>query len=244
MNNLTEIRPISLREQIVEKVRAAIISGQLRPGDHVVEAYLTKQLGVSRTPVREALILLEREGLLVSLPHKGTFVRRYSAADVNAIFSIRTNLENFAAELTLARLTKQDLLQLEQVLEEHRRAIDEGDTEALRGLDMAFHDLLMEKSSHPFVIRYWSEIAAQLAALLHHRAEAFPEYDESQVLKDHGAIIEAYAARDLDKIKQLNADINGRVSNECQKALEQLGFTFPPVSENLFPHRKCFVLAR
>jgi GntR family transcriptional regulator, rspAB operon transcriptional repressor len=72
MQLLNEIRPINLREQVVEQVKTAIIEGQLKPGDHMVEASLTKQLGVSRTPLREALILLEREGLVESFPNRGT----------------------------------------------------------------------------------------------------------------------------------------------------------------------------
>jgi len=62
----SQVRASNLREQVVEQVRAAIIQGHLKPGDHIIEASLTKQLGVSRTPVREALILLEREGLVVA----------------------------------------------------------------------------------------------------------------------------------------------------------------------------------
>jgi DNA-binding GntR family transcriptional regulator len=94
MTVFSQIRAVSLREQVAEQIRIAIIEGRLKPNDHIVESQLTEQLGVSRTPVREALILLESESLVVSIPNRGCFVRAFSTDDVRALFSMRIVLEN------------------------------------------------------------------------------------------------------------------------------------------------------
>lgn len=112
MTLLSQIRPISLREQVVEQVRTAIIEGRLKPNDHITEATLTSQLGVSRTPVREALILLEREGLVVESPNRGCFVRAFTEGDIRDIFSMRTTLENFAGDERRAPGTRRFRLSL------------------------------------------------------------------------------------------------------------------------------------
>ncbi len=220
---LNEIRPVNLREQVVEQVRQAIIEGRLRPGDHMVEATLTKQLGVSRTPLREALILLEREGLVETVPNRGTFVRRYSEADIEDIFSIRVALENFAAERTVARLGDIDFIRLEALVSEQKSYIVEDDFKKVRAADMRFHRYFLERSEHPYLLRSWSEIVAQLAALLYLRAETNPEYDEGQVIEDHQNILSAYRARDLLAVQTANRRINGRVAEECRKALRKTG---------------------
>src|SRR5574341_1709889 len=99
----TTIQPVTLRDQVIEQVRIAITDGELRPGDHITESDLTEKLGVSRTPVREALILLDSQRLVEFVPNRGCFVRTFDERDVDEIFSMRTLLENFAAELILTR---------------------------------------------------------------------------------------------------------------------------------------------
>src|SRR3954471_5557932 len=96
---LSQIRTVSLREQVVQQIRTAIIEGRIKPNDHLTEMTLTEQLGVSRTPIREALILLEREGLVIAAPNRGCFVRAFSEQDVDEVFSMRATLENLAGKL-------------------------------------------------------------------------------------------------------------------------------------------------
>lgn len=220
MDVFSQIRPVSLREQVADQIRTAIIEGRLRPGDHVVEAALTEQLGVSRTPVREALILLEREGLVVSVPNRGCFVRRFAEAEIDAIFSMRTTLENFAGELIIDRLTQDDYDYMRDSIALQYAAIDENNFKNMRSIDMAFHRHLVQRSEHPLLIRSWTEIVAQIAALLYVRADA-GGYDEYRAIRDHELIYDAYARRDLAALKQINRQINARVADECKLAVRQ-----------------------
>jgi len=216
-----QIRSVSLREQVVDQIRTAIIEGRLKPNDHIVEQALTEQLGVSRTPVREALILLEREGLLVASRNRGCFVRLFTQEDVKSIFSMRTALENFAGELIIERLGSDDHDHLQTTIERQRGFIEQRDFKNVRSTDMAFHRFIIETSGHPLLIRSWSELVAQIAALLYVRAEAIPDYDEYLAIRDHQAIVDAYRKRDLDLLRTVNKRINERVAGECCRGLEQ-----------------------
>jgi DNA-binding GntR family transcriptional regulator len=223
MNALSQIRPINLREQVAEEIRTAIIEGRLKPNDHVTESVLTQQLGVSRTPVREALIILEQESLIVSVPNRGSFVRAFNEDDVEALFSMRTTLENFAAELIIDRLTDADHAHLQDLIDQQQAQITAGDDKQVRSTDMAFHHYLIERSAHPVLKRNWQEIVAQVAAVLYVRAEAQPDYDEYLAIQDHTAILNAYRQRDLEQVKREHRRINDRVASECRRAVRLLG---------------------
>ena len=218
----SQIRAVSLREQVAEQIRTAIIEGRLSPNDHIVEASLTEQLGVSRTPVREALILLEREALVVSLPNRGCFVRAFNAEDVQALFSMRVTLENFAAELIIDRLTSADYERLDHLIEQQQFYIQQADFKQVRSTDMAFHQHLINRSEHPLLMGNWQEIVAQVAAVLYVRAEGHPNYDEMRAIHDHRRILEAYQAHDLELLKAENRRINQRVQEECTQALARI----------------------
>lgn len=212
---------MTLRDQVIEQIRTAIIEGRLRPGDHIVEASITEQMQVSRTPVREALILLEQQSLVVSYPNRGYFVQAFTEDDVREIFSMRANLENFAAELNIDRFTEDDYLTLEGMITRQKAAIETGDTKHVRGIDMGFHRYIVSFSGHSRLLRSWSELVAQVAALLHLRAEGF-EYDEMRAAEDHMLIVDGYRARDLAAVMRHNNAINARVSGECQRAIQVL----------------------
>lgn len=222
MEVFSKIRPISLREQVAEEIRTAIIEGRLKPNDHIPEIALTEQLGVSRTPVREALILLEREALVISVPNRGCFVRAFNEQDVGNIFSMRTTLENFAAELSIDKLTNMDLDRLQSLIEVQHSYIDKNDFKLLRSADMAFHQYLVSYTNHPMLMRSWQEIVAQVAALLYVRAEYMGNYDEYLAIKDHQAILDAYRSRELECVRYENRRINERVADECKAAVRQI----------------------
>lgn len=221
MTSFVQIQAVSLRERVVSQIRSAIIEGRLKPGDHIIEGTLTRQLGVSRTPVREALILLEREGLVVSEPYRGSFVRAFDETDVIAIFSMRTTLENFAAERILSILSEKDLYHLNELIADQEHAIQAGQFGQVRAKDMAFHAHLIRRAEHPLLERAWDELVAQIASLLYLRADAMPNYDETQAIQEHRAILRAFQARNLAEVKDLNERINKRVAEECQLSVRR-----------------------
>lgn len=220
MQTFKPIQPVNLREHVITRIRNAIIEGALKPNDHIVESTLTNQLGVSRTPVREALILLEREGLVVSMPNRGFFVREFEGNDIREIFTMRAVLENFAAELIIDRLTDAELDHLQHLNEQIQSYIDNNNIRHARRADMTFHQTMIEWSQHGLLIQQWKAMVAQIAAVLYVRAEAFAGYDEQKAIRDHYAILAAYRDRNLNEIIRLNRLINAQVAEECCQALE------------------------
>lgn len=222
MTGFSLIHPVSLREQVAAQIRTAIIEGRLKPNDHIVEATLTQQFGVSRTPVREALILLESEALIVSVPNRGCFVRVFNEDDVVALFSMRTTLENFAAELISNRLTADDFAELDRLIEAQHQYILQDDFKRVRSTDMTFHQYLIDASDHPILKRTWQAIVAQIAAVLYLRAEANPDVDEFQAITDHRSIVAALKEGNLPQLRAENERINDRVANQCISAVNAL----------------------
>lgn len=219
----SQIQPTNLRNQVIDQIRTAIIEGRLKPNDHIVEATLTQQLGVSRTPVREALLLLEQDGLVVSYPHRGSFVRNFTTHDVDEIFSMRTVLETMAGELTMQQMREADYEHLELLITQQRAAIAQKNFRQVRSIDMSFHQYLVGRSNHRLLIQNWEQIVAQIAAVLYIRAEAFPDYDEYLAVRDHGLIVDAYRQRSIDALREANHRINQRVAGECKQAIERKG---------------------
>ena len=114
--NLDEYKP--LRDVVFENLREAIVEGRLKPGQRLMEVQLAEQLGVSRTPVREAIRKLELEGLVVMLPRKGAYVANMSLKDLKDVLEIRASLEGLAASLAAERISDEDIKKLEFIIEE------------------------------------------------------------------------------------------------------------------------------
>lgn len=220
MKDLGTIQRLTLREQIIQQIRSAIIEGTLRPNDHLPIQDLTKQLGVSRAPLSEALLLLEGEGLVVSVPNKGFFVRAFEIRDVDIIFSMRTILENSAAEIVMGKLTDKDYEHIAHINTELELAIQDDSISIARSYDMLFHQFFIEKSEHDLLIKAWKQLVAQIAALLQIRADHSNTYN-SDVIGDHQALVSCYENEGLETLKRLNININNRVAYECKEALRQ-----------------------
>lgn len=118
-NKLTPIKLDSyqpLREVVFETLRDAIRKGILKPGERLMEIHLAEQLGVSRTPVREAIRKLELEGYVIMMPRRGTYVSNLSIKDINEVFEIRTSLDSLASGLAAERITDEELEHLQRLL--------------------------------------------------------------------------------------------------------------------------------
>lgn len=215
---LTPLNRETRRGRVMDQVHNAIIQGHLKPGDHVTEEYLTAKLGVSRTPIREALILLQNEGLVVHYPNRGFFVKAFSPQDIDEIFTMRTALENLTAELIIDRLRDSAFQALNALIMDQESCLRRGETDKARLADMQFHQYLVDYSNHSILIRQWGTIVAQVAAILNIRGEAFEAFDEFLAIHEHRDILAAYKRRDIDAVRSINRVINERESARCQEA--------------------------
>ncbi|TDV38573.1 GntR family transcriptional regulator [Actinophytocola oryzae] len=150
------------RNQVYEVLREQIVSLRLLPGERVSDAAIATSLGVSRTPVREAVLQLEDEGLLRVVPQLGTFVARISVAAVHDAQFVREALETAALARAMGNVTEHDADRLTANIAEQRRAEAAGDNERFYRLDQEFHRLIMELSGHPRAWRITQRIRADM----------------------------------------------------------------------------------
>jgi DNA-binding GntR family transcriptional regulator len=194
---LNQINNKPLREQVLEALRDAIIHGDLKPGQAIVEADLAAQLGVSRAPIREALQILNSEGLLETIPYHGTTVRQLTRTDIEELYSLRSVLEAFAVRRIIAHRNPEDVAILQGHFEEMLTNADAGDLKRVNEIDRAFHDSLIQLSQHSLLVLIWNGVALrvrQVMALLNQR-----NTDLKQIAYNHLPIIEAIAAGDEDQ---------------------------------------------
>ena len=142
------LRPVapSMRLQVREQLRNAILSGQLKPGDHILEADLARQFGVSITPIREALRELESARLVVSQPHRGTIVRQLTKQDIREMYTLRAHLERLAVQLALPHLTQEDFAHLEGLIDDMVELARQDKSRQMVDVDVSFHEYLSSKA--------------------------------------------------------------------------------------------------
>ena len=185
--NLDEYKP--LRDVVFENLRGAIVEGKLKPGQRLMEVQLAEQLGVSRTPVREAIRKLELEGLVVMIPRKGAYVANMSLKDVIDVLEIRASLEGLAASLAAERITDEDIKKLESIVEEFNDSINESDVEALLRKDVEFHECIFKstnnKKLHQLINSLWEQV-------YRFRVTYISDYDSTvNIVEEHKMILDA-----------------------------------------------------
>lgn len=187
-----------LREIVLEALREAIINGVLEPGERLMEIQLAEEMGVSRTPVREAIRKLELEGFVVMIPRKGAYVAGVSYKDVKDVFEIRAALEGLAAGLAAEKITDDELEQLERVLHYEK----EPDTlEEMVQSDTDFHALLYKASRNERLTVILANLREQIQRF---RTTSLavpgrPRY----AIQEHRAIVDAVARHDVEEAQAL-----------------------------------------
>jgi DNA-binding GntR family transcriptional regulator len=170
-------RPSGLRlvDDVTHSIEDAILAGRVRPGERLIETKLCDELGVSRTTLREALLMLERRGLVRGEPRRGTFVTRLAREDALDLCRARALLEAFALTSGYDRLDVSTFASLDTLLNEMANLDLPEDVPRLIGLDLAFHRLLVQDSGSPRIVDLWSSLDGQMSALIlssieHHHA--------------------------------------------------------------------------
>ena len=183
-----------LREVVCETLRDAVRRGVLKPGERLMEIQLAEELGVSRTPVREAIRKLEMEGYVIMMPRRGTYIADLSIRDINEVFEIRTSLESLASGLAAERITEDELEKLQRLLVEIGAHIKSGDMESIVRTDTEFHDLLYQASRNSRLVGIISNLREQLTRF-RTTSMSFPGRLKA-TLEEHRNIVEAIAQGD------------------------------------------------
>ena len=190
-----------LREVVCETLREAIRSGVLKPGERLMEIQLADELGVSRTPVREAMRKLELEGYVIMLPRRGTYVANISIRDINEVFEIRTTLDALASGLAAERITEEELEQLERLLVSIGENIETRNMKKVVEDDMEFHDILYKASRNQRLVGIISNLREQMTRF-RSMSMSYPGRLK-KTLEEHSRLVEAIAQRDVELAQKL-----------------------------------------
>jgi DNA-binding GntR family transcriptional regulator len=191
----------SLGQDVFEQLKQAIITQDLVPGERLVESRLAETLGISRTPLREALHKLEREDWIEKMPSGGFRVVVLTREDIEETFGIRSVLEAYAGRLATENHTPSDMRELQKVMARYQQCLEKNQIQALLSLNTQFHDLLYALSRSPRLIRMIDQLRAQISRyrqiILKHTDFAV------ESCEDHARMLSAMAVRDADRVEAL-----------------------------------------
>jgi len=199
------IQPISKRNQVVQAIKEAILSGAIKPGDQIVESRIAQQLGSGIPLVREALIELEHHGFVQKTPYKGTTVTKLGPKEIRENFQLRAELEALAVEWARDNVTPSDLRDLRKLITRMERSAEELDLDQFYQSDLEFHRKLWDLSGNTYLADVLERMVVPLFAffVMKTRREK-ASYVASAVM--HGRIVEALASRSAAELRELMRD--------------------------------------
>lgn len=187
---------------LVRTIRAAILDGRLQPNQPLPEVELAQQLGTSRTPIREALLLLEREGLVEAVPNRGATVKMYDPQELEELYNLRAVLEGHAARLAATRVTERDVRRLDESVERFGKLrITNEVLPELVDENFTFHDVILQAAGSERLSRMVREVTA--VPLIYKSYMAYSEEHRSKVEDDHRAIADALKQGDATRAAEL-----------------------------------------
>lgn len=187
----------TLSEHIADQLRHAILTHQLKPGQRLVEGQVAKAMDTSRGPVRDALLLLENEGLVIHYPHRGTFVAQLSLEDVEEIYSLRQAIESVAVEYLIKYATSEQLDELETYVQKMNALAQQEYTPwDVTDLDLDFHFTLCRLSGHRRVLEAWQLLSTQMRVLLVRHQTWQPGNVAARAAASHRRLVDLLRQRD------------------------------------------------
>ena len=191
----------TLMVQALKQIQAAIKDGRLKPGDRLIETELAKDMGISRFPIREALRQLEKEGLVQSVPFKGTTVARFSQKDIEDLYSLRGALEGLAIRTLIPKISGAEIKKLQTIVKAMSKAGEEKKGRKVIEEDLHFHKRLCELSENEKLLSVWLTLESQSRIFL--TFEKFQYADLSSFIQWHVEILEAITEQDEKKAERI-----------------------------------------
>lgn len=190
---------LPLRDVVFNTLRQAILKGELEPGERLMEIQLAERLGVSRTPIREAIRKLELEGLVLMIPRKGAEVAHISETSLREVLEVRRSLEELAIELACQRITEEELLELEAAEATFADAIRKGDAMNIAETDERYHDVIYQATGNSRLVQILNNLREQM---YRYRLEYIKDADKRQILiVEHEHILRALKSHNIPEAK-------------------------------------------
>lgn len=218
----TEINNIPLSKKVADVLREAILSGELKPGDALVETALAAQLGVSRAPLREAMRSLSEDGLIETVPYKGTTVKTLSSKDIEEIYSLRGLHESFALKRIIERDRPSDIKVLEEICINMQTAAKKQDFKALNHEDDQFHRQLILLAEHDMLTKIWDQLALHVRQIMALRNNL--NRNPMEIAMNHPPIVKAIQNKDYQEASAL---IERHVASAKDLIIDDLNYNEP-----------------
>jgi len=213
--NLNEYLP--LRDVVFNTLREAILKGDLVPGERLMENTLAEKMGVSRTPIREAIRKLELEGLVTMIPRKGAEVAKITEKDIRDLLEVRATLEALAVRLACERMSDETIEKLNILKEEFARAAKKKDVNLIIRKDVEFHDAIFSSTGNDKLIQIVSNLREQIYRFRVKYIQEMPDY---QVLIDeHEEIVENIKNGDIKAAEKMAIN---HIANQEKAVIDML----------------------
>ena len=188
---------LPLRDVVFNTLRRAILTGQLKPGERLMEVHLANKLGVSRTPIREAIRKLELEGLVIMIPRRGAEVARITEKSLKDVLEVRRALDALSVELACDRITEEDMKRLLQACQDFEKAAKGKDASVIAKADVALHDIIVEATGNQRLAQLVNNLSEQM---YRYRFVYIKEESKHDMLvAEHREIYESIASRDKER---------------------------------------------
>ena len=187
-----------LRNVVFQTLRTAILKGELKPGERLMELQLASQLGVSRTPIREAIRMLEQEGLAKTIPRKGAEVAGMTAKDMEDVLHVRGALEELAVSTSCQKITDEELAELKDAMDAFIESTKQPDVVQVAQADVTFHDIIYRAADNPKLLSILNNLYEQM---YRYRVEYLKDVSiYSRLIEEHRHIYDALVSRDEEAV--------------------------------------------
>lgn len=194
---------LPLRDVVFQTLRQAILRGELKPGERLMEIQLANKLGVSRTPIREAIRKLELEGLVLMIPRKGAEVAEITEKNLRDVLEVRCALEELAVQLACDRIDKQGIRDLQQAAKNFESVLDSADITKIAEADVAFHDIIYMATDNKRLIQLLNNLREQM---YRYRIEYLKKKEYyPRLLAEHQDIIQAIANGERERATKITS---------------------------------------
>lgn len=187
---------LPLREVVFNTLRQAILTGELKPGERLMEIHLANRLGVSRTPIREAIRKLELEGLVTMIPRRGAEVAQITEKSMNDVLEVRRALDALCVELACERITQEKLEELKAACDDFEKAVKTKDVKKIAQADVILHDIIVEATGNQRLIQMVNNLSEQM---YRYRFEYIKDSEQHEnLVEEHRIIYESLVKKDKE----------------------------------------------
>ena len=192
---------LPLRDVVFSTLREAILKGELKPGERLMELQLAEKMGVSRTPIREAIRMLQQEGLAVTIPRRGAEVAAMTEKDMEDVLQVREALEILAVQLASEKITKEQIAELEERLKAFEQAVETAEVKQIAQSDIDFHDLIYTAAENPRLVVLLNNLREQI---YRYRVEYLKdEKNYPRLIEEHRQIMQGLKERNEQYVVEM-----------------------------------------